>query len=549
MSRAYSDIAFTPTVRAMQTRMGSRAAYAPLDHTDDRRDRLGEREAEFIHARDGFYQATVSETGWPYVQFRGGPAGFLKVLDEKTLGFADFRGNVQYISVGNLQGNDRISIILMDYANQRRLKILGRVHLVSEAEDPALIARLELPHYRAPVERGFIITVEAYDWNCPKHITPRYTEAEVEEAVTPLREALEKARAELQALKSKAADAAPPPATAQTLGQGPLALRISAVRQLTPRVRAYELRALDGGELPPVQAGAHLDVPVLLRSPDGRLLPSQRRYSISSNPRRRDAYEIAVLREEQGSGGSLAVHEQYQLDMTLHCALPGNDFSLRADSQAPVLLIAGGIGITPIKAMAQQLQAAGRRFVLHYAMRSAREAAYLDRLQREFGSAQLKRYAADQYERLDPAALIAAATPDTEIYVCGPARLIEAVRAAAGAAGMAGQFHAERFSAVEQAAGALQPSRITVHRRRVGQNGTEAVDVPVAAGQSLLDAVEAAGLPAQSGCRAGSCGQCAVQVLSGRPEHRDSALSPAERAAGRLCLCVSGGEDLVLALA
>jgi len=127
MSRAYSDIAFTPAVRAMQTRMGTRAGYEPLDRTDDRRDALTADEAEFIHARDGFYQATVSETGWPYVQFRGGPAGFLKVLDGKTIGYADFRGNVQYISVGNLQGNDRVSIILMDYANKRRLKILGRV--------------------------------------------------------------------------------------------------------------------------------------------------------------------------------------------------------------------------------------------------------------------------------------------------------------------------------------------------------------------------------------------------------------------------------------
>ena len=186
MSRVYSDITFTPTVRAVQTARGSRAAYAPLDHTDDRRDALGEAEAEFIEARDGFYQATVSETGWPYVQFRGGPAGFLKVLDAKTVAYADFRGNLQYISVGNLNGNDRVSIILMDYANRRRLKILGRVRLVDQADDPALIARLELPHYRARIERAAVIAVEAYDWNCPQHITPRFTEAEIAQTVAPL---------------------------------------------------------------------------------------------------------------------------------------------------------------------------------------------------------------------------------------------------------------------------------------------------------------------------------------------------------------------------
>ena len=202
MSRAYSDLAFTPTVRAMQSRMGSRASYARLDEAEDRRDALTEREAEFIHARDGFYQATVSETGWPYVQFRGGPAGFLQVLDAKTMAYADFRGNRQYISVGNLEGNDRVSLMLMDYANQRRLKILGRVHLVNAADDPALMARLHRPQYPAQVERAFVITVEAYDWNCPQHITPRFTEAEIEQAVQPLRAELERALGELARLRA-----------------------------------------------------------------------------------------------------------------------------------------------------------------------------------------------------------------------------------------------------------------------------------------------------------------------------------------------------------
>lgn len=202
MSRAYSDLAFTPAVRAMQTRRGSRSAYARLDQAEDRRDALTEREAEFIQARDGFYQATVGETGWPYVQFRGGPAGFLKVLGARTLAYADFRGNLQYISVGNLAGNDRISLMLMDYANQRRLKILGRAGLVSADQDPALLARLKPPHYRAEIERAFVITVEAFDWNCPQHITPRFTEAEIEQAVLPLRTELELARSELARLRA-----------------------------------------------------------------------------------------------------------------------------------------------------------------------------------------------------------------------------------------------------------------------------------------------------------------------------------------------------------
>ena len=182
MSRAFSDIAFTPGVRAVQTAMGSRDAYAPLDHAEDRRDRLTEREAAFVEARDGFYQATVSETGWPYVQFRGGPAGFVRALDDKTIGYADFRGNLQYISVGNLLHDGRVSLILMDYANQRRLKIFGRARAVEAADDPELMARLMPPDYNAQVQRAVLITIEAYDWNCPRHITPRFTEQEIERA-------------------------------------------------------------------------------------------------------------------------------------------------------------------------------------------------------------------------------------------------------------------------------------------------------------------------------------------------------------------------------
>ena len=176
MSNAYTEIAFTPSVLAVQDRMGTRThegtANSPI------RDRLSARETAFIEARDGFYQATVSETGWPYVQFRGGPAGFLKVLDDATLGYADFRGNVQYISAGNLSADGRVSIILMDYAHRRRLKLLGHARLVDVMDDPALVERLRVAGYLARIERAVRIDVVAFDWNCPQHITPRFTESE-----------------------------------------------------------------------------------------------------------------------------------------------------------------------------------------------------------------------------------------------------------------------------------------------------------------------------------------------------------------------------------
>lgn len=197
MGSNFAHLAFTPAVQAMQARQGSAASYARQLAETATPVHLGENESAFIAARDGFYQSSVSETGWPYVQFRGGPAGFLKVLDANTIGYADFRGNRQYVSTGNFTGNDRVALILMDYANRARLKILGRVRLVDVGEDPQLVARLEMPGYRARVERGVVITVEAFDWNCPQHITPRFTREELGQSDQAARVEIATLRAEL----------------------------------------------------------------------------------------------------------------------------------------------------------------------------------------------------------------------------------------------------------------------------------------------------------------------------------------------------------------
>lgn len=187
MSSAFSAITFTRNVKAQQSQMGSRSAYAAHEQTAVDEAPLGPAEAGFIAARDSFYLGTVGESGWPYVQHRGGPAGFLKVLDAHTIGFADYTGNRQYISTGNIAGDNRVSLFLMDYPNQTRLKILGRTEVVTEESNPGLFLQLQDPHYRARVERGMVIHIEGFDWNCPKYITPRFTEAEVEAAVAPLR--------------------------------------------------------------------------------------------------------------------------------------------------------------------------------------------------------------------------------------------------------------------------------------------------------------------------------------------------------------------------
>lgn len=187
MGHRFADIAFTDHVKAMQEEHGSRTAYSRIEGGEVHHDHLGPGEAAFLASRDSFYMATVSETGWPYVQHRGGPPGFLKVVDERTIGFADFRGNQQFVTVGNLAGDDRVALILVDYPRRRRLKILGHARVATAHDEPALLSKFEVKGYPAKVERALVVTVAAFDWNCPQHITPRFTEAEIEAAVAPLR--------------------------------------------------------------------------------------------------------------------------------------------------------------------------------------------------------------------------------------------------------------------------------------------------------------------------------------------------------------------------
>ena len=202
MGHRFAEIAFTPGVKAVQEALGSREGYARFEGGPDHHHVLGEPEAAFIAARDSFYLASVGETGWPYVQHRGGPPGFLKVLDERTLGFADFRGNRQYVSLGNMVADDRVALFLMDYPNRTRLKLLGRARPVAGDAAAETLARLALPDYRARVERGILISVEGFDWNCPQHITPRFTLDEVERAAAPLHARIAELEAEVARLKA-----------------------------------------------------------------------------------------------------------------------------------------------------------------------------------------------------------------------------------------------------------------------------------------------------------------------------------------------------------
>src|ERR1700761_6359576 len=192
MSRRFAELAFTPLVKEQQERHGSRRQYARMEEIGEAGDRLTDFEREFIAASDGFYMASTGESGWPYFQYRGGEKGFLHVLDDRTLGFADLRGNKQYITMGNVEHDDRVALFFMDYAHQMRLKVLGRAEVhENDAEAAALLAKLRVPGEKTPAERAIVLHVEAFDWNCPQHITPRYTQEELMGTLEPIRRRME----------------------------------------------------------------------------------------------------------------------------------------------------------------------------------------------------------------------------------------------------------------------------------------------------------------------------------------------------------------------
>jgi ferredoxin-NADP reductase/predicted pyridoxine 5'-phosphate oxidase superfamily flavin-nucleotide-binding protein len=527
MAAAFTKIAFTPSVKAAQTLYGSRAAYAGFEQGDDVGGVLGQQEAEFIQARDSFYQATVSETGWPYVQFRGGPAGFLKVLDGKTIAYADFRGNRQCLSVGNINADGRIALILMDYPNRRRLKIWGRAQVIRESENPDLVARLEMPAYRARIENAIVIAIEAYDWNCPQHIRPRFTEEEISAWAAGLLQEMAQIKEENARLKADESRQNLP----AVLGHGPLPLVVSGVRQLTDRIRAYELRSPDGKVLPEVPPGAHLRIPIRLGEEEVR------HYSLASNPLHRDVYEIAVLKKGPGSA---AVHRDFALGLRLNCGYPGHTFALHTDTR-PAVLIAGGIGITPIKAMAHVLAAQGREFTLHYTAKTPQDMAYRERLARELGSRVHLYYSAVPSAALLSADIVLRESPeDAVFYVCGPPGLLAAVHSAAERHGISHErIRFEHFTSQS----AVTDQAVELELRRSGRI------VQVAADQTLLQAIQLAGVAASYDCRTGVCGTCAVKVLEGIPDHRDSVLTAADKErAGLMCICISRAKTKRLVL-
>ena len=204
MSESFYEIAFTPGVKEHQSERGSRRQYERMETALAGHNKLGPDEQQFIALRDSFYMASVSETGWPYIQHRGGPPGFVHVLRPDLIGFADLRGNKQYISLGNLSHDNRVALFFMDYPNQTRLKILGHAEIHEHDDEAALlIEQLRTTEPNAIIERAILIRVSGFDWNCPQHITPRYTLAELEPTLAPLRKRLAALESENSKLRER----------------------------------------------------------------------------------------------------------------------------------------------------------------------------------------------------------------------------------------------------------------------------------------------------------------------------------------------------------
>jgi uncharacterized protein len=205
MTKSFGSLVFTPAVKALQERYGSRQQYARMEELGSSSGGLGPDEREFISERDTFYMASLGATGWPYVQHRGGAKGFLKVIDERTIAFADFRGNKQYVTTGNLMTDNRVALILMDYPRQLRLKILGRVEILEGEQAKEWLLKVRDPASKAVTERVYVIRVEAFDWNCQQHIIPRFTEEEIREVLEPVEKQMQKLQEENQKLREELA--------------------------------------------------------------------------------------------------------------------------------------------------------------------------------------------------------------------------------------------------------------------------------------------------------------------------------------------------------
>lgn len=312
-----------------------------------------------------------------------------------------------------------------------------------------------------------------------------------------------------------------------------LSLRVTQITPLTPHIYRYQLRANSGAELPLINAGAQLAIPVTLS--DGT--QSLQRYAICSTPNQREFYEIAVRHEPNNHRGSQAIVNTFAEGALLECDMPSYHFHLHADA-SPAILIASGIGIAAIIPLAHTLQLRGRRFQLHYAGRSKIKMAFLDELQKSF-TQKITLYAADENEHVDIIKVLAEAPANSVFYACGSQQLLAEITTSARLLGINSDQIQTAYFAPE-----TTPSDKAVVLELARSNKL----INARADQSLLTALRNAGVNVNFDCGVGDCGTCAVKILKGEAEHRDHVLSDAQKAQGFMCVCVSRAKSDALVL-
>lgn len=452
----------------------------------------------WITSADTFFVASAHPEQGLDASHRGGHPGFVRILSPHRLRIPDFVGNSMFNTLGNFVSYPHAGLVFPDFERSRILQLSGRPELRWDLAD------------RSGETGG----------------TARYWEFEIEtwrESELPMR------------LEWQFIDYSPYiPVLKDSAKAAPLPLRVQKTWHETARVKGFQLVTADGSSLPPFEPGAHL--PVKVRDRSGKWV--ERHYSLLSNPADSQYYRIGVLQQPDGRGGSLYLHESLKSGDILEALAPVNAFPMEPGAGHSIL-IAGGIGITPLLSMAHALRADGKSFELHYSARWFSDLAFREDIERLVGP-HAHFYASRESgsPQLELQRLLAHPAQDTHVYVCGPRPLIVAVRELAETSGWAPeQIHFESFGA----AASPDDHAITVNLARSGRS----INVP--AGHSILDTLLEAGIDVPHDCKRGECSLCMTHVLAGEPEHRDLCLSSAERAES-MCVCVSRSHSDYLTL-
>ena len=464
---------------------------------------LADEQIGVITVADTFFVSSAHPERGVDASHRGGHAGFVRVVNETQLRVPDFAGNGMFNTLGNVESYPYAGLAFIDFAAGRLLQLTGRAKILWDLDDPQ--------QETGGTRRYWQFDITAWQLS-PLPFKMRWE----------LMEASPHIPARLQSFDEPSAESVI------------LSLRVERVVQESARVKSFRLYALDNSPLPKFEAGAHLPVKVTLH--DGSL--SERLYSLLSDPSDRTHYQIAVLLEPQGRGGSQYLHQQVNEGDVIECGYPKNDFPMVRSAQHSIL-IAGGIGITPMLSMVQQLVTQGGSYELHYSARNSDGLAFRDRIMHVAG-AHAFFYVSDEVDgsHLELDRVLATPQENVHVYVCGPRVLINGVSDTAAQQGWSPtQIHFESFGA--QVVADDRP--IELHLARSNQR------LMVPKDQTILDALLEIGVNVPHQCKRGECGMCSTPVLAGDVDHRDLCLSPKEKSTV-MCVCVSRGNSEVLVL-